>query len=131
MILISASISKPIITGLLRGELGYKGIVITDDLDMGAVSKYYSYDQLGYMALAAGADILLVCHEYNHQLELYNGILKAVQTRKISEDRINESVKRVLTFKLNQLPNRFVSEKRVNQVVKSTEHLNIIQNYKN
>lgn len=125
-----ASISRPIIQGLLRDKLGYQGIVITDDLDMGAVSKYYSYDKLGYMALNAGADLLLVCHEYGHQLELYNGIIKAVQTGKLSENRINESVKRILTFKLAHLSYKMTAEQYANQVVKSVRHLRIIENYK-
>jgi beta-N-acetylhexosaminidase len=125
-----ASLSKNIIQDLLRNKLGYQGIVVTDDLDMGAVSKYYNYDQLGYMAINAGADILLVCHDYNHQVELYNGILKAVQTGKISEERINQSVKRILTYKLSHLTNQPVSITQANQVVRSPEHLSIIENVK-
>lgn len=125
-----ASLSKPIIQNLLRRELGYNGIVITDDLDMGAISKYYSYSDLGYMALNAGADILLVCHEYNHQLQLYNGIINAVKDGKLSEERINESVKRILTYKLTYLSNQSVSVSNASHVVRSTDHLNIIANYK-
>jgi len=122
-----ASISKAIIQDLLRDKLGYQGIVVTDDLDMGAVSKYYSYEQLGYMAVNAGADLLLVCHDYNHQIELYNGILKAVQTGKISEERINQSVKRILSYKLEHLTNQPVSISQANRVVQSPEHLDIIK----
>lgn len=124
-----ASISKPIIQGLLRDQLGYKGIVITDDLDMGAISKYYSYDQLGYAVLNAGADILLVCHEYDHELEIYNGIIHAVKTGKISEERINQSVRRVLTYKLTNLSSDLVSESHAEQVVRSAQHLEILSNF--
>ncbi len=127
-----ASLSKPIIQNLLRDQLGYKGIVVTDDLDMGAVSKYYSFSDLGAAALNAGADILLVCHQYDHQLALYNGILKAVQTGKITEDRINESVKRILTYKLDHLINQpTVSEDRAAEVVNSAPHKEILAGYKN
>jgi beta-N-acetylhexosaminidase len=124
-----ASISKPIIQGLLRDQLGYKGIVITDDLDMGAISKYYSFDKLGYAALNAGADILLVCHEYSHQLEMYNGIINAVDTGLITENRIDESVRRVLTFKLTNLSSSLVSESHAEQVVRSTKHLDILSEF--
>jgi beta-N-acetylhexosaminidase len=124
-----ASISKPIIQGLLRDQLGYKGIVITDDLDMGAISKYYSFDKLGYAALNAGADILLVCHEYSHQLEMYNGIIHAVDTGLITENRIDESVRRVLTFKLTNLSSSLVSESHAEQVVRSTKHLDILSEF--
>ncbi|MGG1397297.1 beta-N-acetylhexosaminidase [Bacillus salipaludis] len=123
-----ASISKTIIQGLLRDQLGYQGIVVTDDLDMGAVSKYYSYEQLGYMAVNAGADLLLVCHDYNHQLQLYNGIIQSVQTGKLSEDRINQSVKRILTYKFKHMSNHPVSEANAGKVVRSKKHLDMISN---
>lgn len=98
-----ASISPIIIQKLLRQKLGYKGIVITDDLEMGAVSKYYSYPDLGYRAVDAGADLLLVCHTLESQKQVINGIIDAVQSGKLTEDRINQSVKRILTFKLSMI----------------------------
>ncbi|MBL4954684.1 beta-N-acetylhexosaminidase [Neobacillus sp. YIM B02564] len=122
-----ASISRTIIQDVLRGQLGYQGIVVTDDLDMGAVSKYYSYDQLGYMAVNAGADLLLACHEYDHQLKLYQGILQAVQDGKLSEERINESVKRILTYKLEHVSNDPVSPAKASQIVRSPEHVELME----
>ncbi|WP_372780538.1 glycoside hydrolase family 3 N-terminal domain-containing protein [Priestia aryabhattai] len=88
-----ASISPIIIQELLRKQLGYKGLVVTDDLEMGAVSKYFTYEELGARAVEAGADVLLVCHTLNSQEKMYNGILQAVKDGKISEKRIDESVK--------------------------------------
>lgn len=96
-----ASLSPIIIQQLLRNKLGYKGIVVTDDLEMGAVSKYYSYKELGYSAIKAGADLLLVCHTFDSQKEVINGLIEAVKANKLSEDRINESVKRILTYKFS------------------------------
>ncbi|MEI4525071.1 glycoside hydrolase family 3 N-terminal domain-containing protein [Priestia megaterium] len=95
-----ASISPIIIQELLRKQLGYKGFVVTDDLEMGAVSKYFTYEELGVRAVEAGADVLLVCHTLDSQEKMYNGILQAVKEGKISEKRIDESVKRILTHKL-------------------------------
>lgn len=95
-----ASISPIIIQELLRKQLGYKGLVVTDDLEMGAVSKYFTYEELGVRAVEAGADVLLVCHTLDSQEKMYNGILQAVKEGKISEKRIDESVKRILTHKL-------------------------------
>ena len=95
-----ASISPIIIQDLLRKQLGYKGLVVTDDLEMGAVSKYFTYEELGVRAVEAGADILLVCHTLENQEKMYKGILQAVKEGKISEKRIDESVKRILTHKL-------------------------------
>ncbi|AGT33650.1 hypothetical protein M493_17210 [Geobacillus genomosp. 3] len=99
-----ASLSPAIIQGLLRGKLGYEGIVVTDDLEMGAVSKYFTYEELGYRAIASGADLLLVCHTFDNQRKVMDGIWNAVQTGKLSEERINESVRRVLKYKLTQFP---------------------------
>lgn len=95
-----ASISPIIIQELLRKQLGYNGLVVTDDLEMGAVSKYFTYEELGVRAVEAGADVLLVCHTLDSQEKMYNGILQAVKKGKISEKRIDESVKRILTHKL-------------------------------
>lgn len=95
-----ASISPIIIQDLLRKKLGFKGIVVTDDLEMGAVNKYFTYEDLGYNAIKAGADMLLVCHTFENQQRVFNGIIKAVESKKLSEERIDESVKRILTNKL-------------------------------
>src|SRR5690606_33086321 len=62
-----ASLSPVIIQDLLRNKLGYKGIVVTDDLEMGAVNKYFTYEDLGYKAVESGADLLLVCHTFENQ----------------------------------------------------------------
>ena len=98
-----ASLSKPIMTGLLREKLGYRGLVITDDLAMGAVANHNTFRELGVKAIQAGADIALICHEYEHQQEVYLGILDAAQNGTISEERINESVRRIVKAKLKYL----------------------------
>lgn len=94
-----ATLSKKIITDLLRNELNFQGVVITDDLNMGAVANY-SDAEIGVQAVKAGADILLVCHEYGQQKRICDGVLDAVKRGEISEDRINESVRRILKMKL-------------------------------
>ena len=94
-----ASISPVIVTEILRNKLGFTGVIITDDLQMGATSDYR--ENIGVKAIQAGADIALVCHEYDTQKKVYQGILEAVQRGEISEERINESVRRILKMKLN------------------------------
>lgn len=89
-----ASLSSKIMTDLLRNELGYKGIIITDDMEMGAVANHNDFRSIGVKAVKAGADIVLVCHEYEHQQEVYLGLLDAVNSGEISQERIDESVKR-------------------------------------
>lgn len=94
-----ASLSPVIIQELLREKLGYQGIVVTDDLEMGAVNQYYTYQDLGYNTVNAGADLLLVCHKLESQSQVIEGIRDAVETDQLTEERIDESVKRILTYK--------------------------------
>lgn len=98
-----ASLSSKIMTDLLRNELGYKGIIITDDMEMGAVANHNDFRSIGVNAVKAGADIVLVCHEYQHQQEVYLGLLDAVNSGEISQERIDESVKRIIKVKLLHL----------------------------
>lgn len=96
----SASQSHAIMTDLLRDDLGYQGIIITDDMEMGAVANHLPYRQLGARAVLAGADIVLICHEYAHESDIYMGILEAAQAGTISEEQINASVHRIVKAKL-------------------------------
>lgn len=98
-----ASLSSKIMTDLLRNKLGYKGIIITDDMEMGAVANHNDFRSIGVKAIKAGADIVLVCHEYEHQQEVYLGLLDAVNSGEISQERIDESVKRIIKVKLLHL----------------------------
>lgn len=98
-----ASLSSKIMIDLLRNELGYKGIIITDDMEMGAVANHNDFRTIGVNAVKAGADIVLVCHEYEHEQEVYLGLLDAVNNGEISQQRIDESVKRIVKAKLLHL----------------------------
>ncbi|STY70371.1 beta-hexosaminidase [Megamonas hypermegale] len=98
-----ASLSSKIMTDLLRNELGYKGIIITDDMEMGAVANHNDFKTVGVNAVKAGADIVLVCHEYQHEQDVYLGLLDAVDNGEISQQRIDESVKRIVKAKLLHL----------------------------
>lgn len=95
----AASLSPSIITGILRNDLNFSGVIITDDLNMGAVSKYNDIDFASVQAINAGVDIILICHEYELQKKAREEILNAVRRGEISEDRINESVRRILKMK--------------------------------
>ena len=95
----SASLSPAVMTGLLRDELGFKGVVITDDLEMGAIKNKVDLPALGVKMILAGGDIALVCHNYESQQTVYNGILNAVKRGEISEERINDSVRKIIRLK--------------------------------
>ena len=98
-----ASLSKAIITDWLRKDIGYNGIVVTDDMDMGALAKHYTFGDMAVQSILAGSDILLVCHEYEHMQEAYNGLMKAVKDGRISKERLDESVKRILLMKMSKI----------------------------
>lgn len=98
-----ASISPAIQTDLLRREMGYNGVIITDDIAMGAVSNLYTPGELAVKAVEAGTDIVLTCHEYQDGTDVYLKLLDAAEKGIIKEDRINESVKRIVRVKLAHL----------------------------
>ena len=97
-----SSLSKAIITDWLRKDMGYNGVVVTDDMDMGALAKHYTFGDIAVQSILAGSDILLVCHEYEHMQEAYNGLIKAVKDGRISKERLDESVKRILLMKMSR-----------------------------
>ena len=91
-----ASLSRQMITKRLRGTLKYKGVVITDAMEMGAIVKNYSSGESAVMAIQAGADIILMPQNFT---EAYRAVCEAVRDGKISEKRLDESVLRILRLK--------------------------------
>ena len=91
-----SSLSAIVITDILRGQLGYNGIVITDAMDMAAVTAYYTSDQAAVMALSAGADMILMPEDFE---AAYNGVLEAVNNGTLTEERIDESLRRIFRVK--------------------------------
>jgi beta-N-acetylhexosaminidase len=92
-----ASLSPYMITSLLREKLGYEGIIITDSLRMQAITDYYEPKDVGLMLLNAGGDIILLPENFE---ETYKGILDAIEEGILSEDRIDQSLFRILTSKI-------------------------------
>ena len=97
-----ASLSSVMITDVLRNDMGYNGIVITDSLQMQAVTDKYSPDEAAVMAIQAGDDMLLMPQDYD---KAYQGIIDAVKAGTITEERINESLRRILKVKLGKTGN--------------------------
>lgn len=93
---IPASLSYKIITKLLKQQLGFNGLIITDALDMKAVTKYYSNADACITAFNAGNDILLMPPDSKEGI---TAIYNAVKSGKITKERLNESVKKILTLK--------------------------------
>lgn len=94
---IPATLSGNIVTDLLRSQMGYNGIIITDAMNMGAITEKYNSDTAAVMAVEAGVDIILMPADYQ---KAYDAVLQAVKDGQITEERINESVTRIVKTKL-------------------------------
>ena len=92
-----SSLSYTMITDVLRNQMGYDGIVITDAMNMGAIVQTYSSGEAAVKTIQAGTDIVLMPADFN---SAYQGVLQAVENGVISTERIDESVRRILKIKL-------------------------------
>jgi beta-N-acetylhexosaminidase len=95
-----ATLSQTVLTGILREKLGFTGVIITDDLEMGAITNHYSIKKAALEAVKAGADIILVCHTYARQQDALDALIEAFASGELSEQRIDESVERIIRLKL-------------------------------
>jgi beta-N-acetylhexosaminidase len=112
-----ASMSKTVITDLLREQLGFWGVVITDDMTMGAIVKHYTLEAAVVRSVNAGSNIILVGHGKDNVAAVYNSLYAAVKNRTISEDTINKSVYRILALKHKyNINNNEVSPVNVNNL---------------
>lgn len=113
--LIPASLSKNFITDLLRDRLGFTRLVITDDLEMGAIVKNFGIGDASKMAIHAGADMLAICADPAGILEGYNAVLNAAESGDITEERLNESLERIAHLKGElTAPHAFDTERLTN-----------------
>jgi beta-N-acetylhexosaminidase len=123
---LGATLSRPVLTGLLREELGYAGLIATDSLEMGALAAKGFPPQVGAsLALSAGADLLLFNRDHGMHRAAFANLVQAVQQERISEEQLNASVGRILQMKqrfglLNPVP---VEVEEAVTSVKTVEHL--------
>ena len=94
-----ASLSPAIMTDLLRTQMKYSGLVLTDDMEMGAIEKIGSFEQAIVGAVNAGADMVLVCHRPEKILAAHTALTKAVEQGRIAPDRLAESQERIRRFR--------------------------------
>ena len=97
-----ASLSRPIISDLLRQKLGFAGLVLTDDLDMGAISRCGSVEEAAVEAFNAGVDIVLVCHTPDKMLAAHAALVNAVESGIITPERLAESQRRIRAFRVRR-----------------------------
>ncbi|WP_449388532.1 glycoside hydrolase family 3 protein [Chryseobacterium lineare] len=124
---IPASVSKNVITGLLKDQLGYKGLIITDALNMGAVANKYKPGELDAMAFKAGNDIMLFSQGVSEGKKL---IQKAIDNGEIPQSRVEESVKKILLTKyflgLDKYSPR--NPDNINSDLNNDSHKTLVQN---
>lgn len=120
-----ATLSEKVLTNLLREELGYDGLIITDGMEMGALKSFGDVASLGLQAVKAGADILLYTDNVNPR-SAHTAIMNAVKNGEISEERINESVQRILLKKLKYdvLDNYTAPNKDISELLEENDKLN-------
>jgi len=90
-----ATLSPPILTGLLRNELGFDGLVVTDCLEMEGITDHWGPEEAAIRALEAGADMLLVCHTQEVQARMHAAVCAAVRAGRLRMERVDEAVGRV------------------------------------
>lgn len=94
-----ATLSPAVVTDLLREEMGFDGVVFTDDMTMGAITEHYGVGEACVMAVEAGCDVALVCHGRDNVDEARTALLEAVESGRITAQRLDESVYRILALK--------------------------------
>lgn len=120
-----ATISEKIVHNLLRREMGFNGLVITDDIEMKAIADNYNIGDAAILAVSAGADILLLCRDHGKQKAVRDALIKAVKDKTISEGRIDESIERINAIKKSFLKDVLVNLKNIKEVVGNKRHLDI------
>ncbi len=94
-----ATLSSPIISGLLRDTLGFQGVVVTDDLEMGAIVRHGTIEHAVLATLNAGSDLLLVCHSLERALAARDACERALQDGTLSSQRVEQARQRLLALK--------------------------------
>lgn len=123
---VPASLSKKLITDFLKNELNYKGLVITDALDMKALTNYYSDEEICGTAVEAGVDILLMPSSSRKCLK---SVKSAIEDGRVTEERIDESVRKILRLKIEKIEKNY-NEYLDSSYLNSKEHQEIINKVK-
>jgi beta-N-acetylhexosaminidase len=125
-----ASISSSIVSNLLREELGYKHLVVTDDLEMGAIAKNFEIEDASVRAFLAGEDMLLICATPETIRRGYRALLEAARTGRVSEKRIQASLKRIAATKALVKPLPPLDMEKFNRLADEIRALNETLEYR-
>jgi len=121
-----ATLSQAVLGRLLRGELGYRGMVMTDDLAMGAISRRYTIQDAAVIAVRAGADMLLLCAGLDEQVRMVEVVRRAAEVGEIPRERISSAAGRILGCKQRYIFKREPRpQEEVRAVVGCPEHIEL------
>jgi len=124
-----ASISQGIVTRLLREEMNFEHLVVTDDLEMGAIAKRYTIEDAAVRAFEAGEDMLLICATPDAMRRGYDSLLRAARDGRITEERIHASLSRIAEAKALAQPPLPLDMERYQQLSDEIVALNKKLNY--
>lgn len=96
-----ATLSKSVMTDLLKTEMKFKGVSVTDDLEMSGITNLLSGSEAAWRSLKNGADVVMICHTFEEQVKTFEKIKERIAEGKISVKRLNDAVRRVLKMKEN------------------------------
>ncbi len=122
--LLPSSLSHNFVTSLLRTGMKFENLILTDDLEMGAIMENYGIGEAAKMALKAGNDFLLICADIDRMLEAFEAVCRAAETGEISESRINASLKRIARIKNLLPPPVSFDENRLRELSEEVKILN-------
>lgn len=122
--LIPASINPQIVTHLLRDELGYEGLVVTDDLEMGAIARHSEIEEVVLRAVEAGEDMLLICARPDLIRRGHRALLEAARSGRLTRERLEQSLRRIAEFKSLVSPPPSFDAERLAQLSAQVEALN-------
>jgi beta-N-acetylhexosaminidase len=123
-----ATLSATILSTLLREELQFGGVTVTDDLEMQAILGHHGIGEAAVQALQAGADLLLICKEPDRQIAAMEAVYAAVQTGALAPSRLGQSLRRIAALKARFLPSRVPADPvRVKEVVGIPRHRRLVE----
>lgn len=115
-----ASMSKKVITGILREQLDYDGVVMTDDMTMRAITDHFEIGEAAVQSIKAGTDIILIAHHFEGLVSVFDTLRTAIEDEEITEERINQSIQRIM-----QLKQKYgINDERVETIDAEIELLN-------
>lgn len=125
-----ATLSKIILEGLLRKKLGFKGVIISDDMEMSAIAGNMDIPQASVEAIASGVDMLLVCKQLDLTVNVYEAIVRAVESGKLPKRRVEQSLRRIAQMKKSYLKKKDFENLKKKRVYKWPGHRKLSEKIK-